>query len=122
MAFYLLKAASMENKLYLLSDAKVIDSGELIIRFIYHCKSFSEKNTNETPLLSFVDIVTAVYYYRKYPNVDDFISKYLKHNKDYFFLQWVRSTWATLSKMTEEEMSNLVINQIAIVASLIEEE
>ena len=122
MAFYLLKAASMENKLYLLSDAKVIDSGELTIRFIYHCKSFSEKKTNETPVLSFVDIVTAVYYYRKYPNVDDFISKYLKNNKDYFFLQWVRSTWATLSKMTEGEMSNLVINQIAIVASLVEEE
>ena len=55
----------MENELYMLKDSHSIDSQELLTRFIYSCKKTVKDNGSKSPLLSFADIVTAVYYYRK---------------------------------------------------------
>lgn len=94
-----------------------VDSIQLLNRFILSCKKKAEDSDAYSPLLSFADIVTAVYYYRRYSDVNEFIQKHLKGCGDYFLIQWVRNTWATLSKMTEVEISDLVINQIALVAN-----
>jgi len=112
----------MENELYMLKDSHSIDSQELLTRFIYSCKKTVKDNGSKSPLLSFADIVTAVYYYRKYPDINQFVVKYLTECQDYFMLQWVRSTWASLDKMSPEEISNLVINQITLVANSIDEQ
>lgn len=108
----------MDNELSLQKNSLEIDSLELLIRFILMCQNEAKKNELKYSLVSCIDIVTAVYYYRRYPNVNDFINAYLKENEDYFKLQWVRTTWNNLSKMSEPELSNLVINQISLVAKL----
>ena len=99
-----------------------IDSMELLSRFILNCKNRVHEGEFKSPALSYADIVTAVYYYRKYPDPNVFITEYLKDMKDYFLLQWVRATWASLSKMTPTEISELVINQITLVANFEEAE
>ena len=113
----------MENQLPTENNMSKIDSNELINRFTEICKN---KATNNDDLLAgalcTADIVTAVYYYRRYPNVNEFISKYLSNTQDYFQLQWVRSTWTAFSKMSETELSNLVINQITAVDNLNDEQ
>lgn len=104
----------MENESLPIQQNKLeIDSHELLIRFALKCKKDGS--------VCAADLVTAVYYYRKYPNVTDFITKYLPYNQDYFQIQWVRSSWANFSKMTESEISDLVINQIILVANSEEE-
>lgn len=105
----------MGKEMYL-SKGK-IDSMELLSRFVISCKNRAHDKEFKSAALSYADIVTAVYYYRKYPSVDLFISEYLGDIKDYFLLQWVRVTWASLSKMTPLEISDLVINQITLVAN-----
>lgn len=107
----------MENELQIQRSTLEIDSHELLIRFLLKCKNDVKSNEFRSPILCSADIVTAVYYFRKYPNINDFINKYLMNNHDYFLFQWVRTTWASLSKMSPEELSNLVINQISIVAN-----
>ena len=104
----------MDNEINLEKNQLKIDLQELLFRFIISCQQAVQKNQLKHSLLSSADIVSAVYYYRKYPNVDEFISAYLNNNKDYFKLQWVRSTWITFSNMTNEELSNLVINQLML--------
>ncbi len=92
-----------------------IDSDELINRFIEICKNKVANNKDsQAATLCTADIVTAVYYYRRYPDVNEFISNYLSNTQDYFQLQWVRSTWTALSKISEVELSNIVINQITV--------
>ena len=108
----------MENELSIQKNSLEIDSLELLIRFILMCQNEAKNNELKFSLDSCIDIVTAVYYYRRYPNVNDFINAYLKENENYFKLQWVRMTWDNLSKMSEHELSNLVINQISLVAKL----
>ena len=105
----------MEQEMYL-SKGK-IDAMELLSRFILSCKNRPHEEEFKSPALSYADIVTAVYYYRKYPDPNVFINEYLKDVKDYFLLQWIRATWGSLSKMTTEEISDLVINQITLVAN-----
>lgn len=61
------------------------------------------------------DIISAVYYYRRYPVVEDFINKFLKLKNDYFQIQWIRNTWSKFNTMTDEELCELVINQINLV-------
>lgn len=112
----------MENNLSLQKETLNIDSHELLLRFILKCKKESENNENKDLLTSAADLVTAVYYYRKYPDADNFISQYLSNSQDYFQIQWVRRTWANLSKLTPDEHSNLVINQISLVANSEEEQ
>ncbi len=113
----------MEEQKYLQKDVLEIDSHELLIRFLLKCKNDSRSdNSKATAISSCADLVTAVYYYRRYPNVNDFIEKYLKNKENYFHLQWARTTWAELSKMTESEMSDLVINQIDMVDNSSEEQ
>lgn len=112
----------MENEMYMLQGSQNIDSMELLARFIYSCKSITKEGESKSPLLTYADIVTAVYYYRRYPKVEDFLAAFFSDSKDYFMIQWVRSTWSSLSKMTEEEICNLVINQITLVANSLEEQ
>lgn len=106
----------MENNYPLKENALEIDSYELLIRFLLKCKIDSEKDEPRAKFISScADIVTAIYYYRRYPDVNDFINKYLKSKKNYFHLQWARNTWATLSKLTDTEVTEIVINQISII-------
>ncbi len=113
----------MEDQKYLQKDVLEIDSHELLIRFLLKCKNDSRSDSSKSSAVSScADLVTAVYYYRKYPNVNDFIEKYLKNKENYFHLQWARTTWTELSKMTEAERSDLVINQIYIVDNFSEEQ
>lgn len=106
----------MDNQQYIEKGSLSIDSQELLIRFLLKCKNDSKKNECRTDFISScADIVTATYYYRRYPNVNDFINKYLKEKQNYFHLQWARKTWAKLSEMSESDISNLVINQICMV-------
>lgn len=104
----------MDNEIDTNNKPLAIDSQELLFRFIVSCQNSFEKNSLKYSLLSCADIVSAVHYYRKYPNVNEFINTYVRDKKDYFKIQWIRSTWATFSNMTEEELSNLIINQIIL--------
>ena len=94
-----------------------VDSMELLNKFILSCKERAQTSESRSALLSYADIVTAVYYYRMFPDVEEFIQKYLKGCADYFLIQWVRNTWASFEKMSPEEICNLVINQITLVTS-----
>lgn len=107
----------MEHELHISKNTLEIDSLELLIRFILMCKNEAEKDGLQAPLLCSADIVTAVYYYRRYPNVDAFLEKFMKTSSDYFHIQWARSSWAHFSKMTQAELSDLVIYQISLVAN-----
>ena len=108
----------MENNLPIQDNKLQIDSMELLTRFLIQCRADLKKNEDKALIINCcADLVTAVYYYRKYPNVNDFINKYLKNSTDYFHIQWVRTTWASFTKMSEEEVCNLVINQISTVAN-----
>ena len=114
---------TMDNELYPLEgNTQKVDSFELLIRFLHHCKKNIESNQFKSNVLSSADLVTAVYYYRRYPNVNEFIEKFLKDNSDYFQLQWVRSTWTKLSSMTDPEISDLVINQVSLIDNSEEEQ
>lgn len=93
-----------------------IDSFELLIRFLQKCKNTIEIDEPRAHFISAcADIVTAIYYYRKYPYVNDFIEKHLKDKENYFQVQWARSTWRKLSKMTTAEMCELVIKQVQMI-------
>ena len=106
----------MEKEQSLQKNTLEIDSLELLIRFLIKCKGDAQKNESKSKTItSCSDIVAAIYYYRRYPDVTDFIQKYMKSKEDYFQLQWARATWAALSKMSESEISNLVIYQIQLV-------
>lgn len=106
----------MEYKPFLKKDTFEIDSFELLLRFIKKCKSDASKRQHKAQLISScADIVAAVYYFRRFPNVTNFIKECLKDKDDYFQIQWTRATWASLSNMSEVERCNLVINQIYMV-------
>ena len=108
----------MENEIQANKKTLEIDSHELLLRFLLECKDSTSNNEFRKSIIHGADLVTAVFYYRRYPKVEDFIEKYIKGNYDYFLLQWIRSTWDTFSKMSENELSELVINQISTVANL----
>lgn len=113
----------MDSNKSIQNNNLTIDSFELLIRFLQKCKSDSESNENRASVISScADIIAAAYYYRKFPNVNDFIEKYLKDKEDYFYLQWARSTWAKFSKMTEPGLSEVVINQILTIDNFEEDE
>lgn len=114
----------MENKPSLQNNSLAIDSLELLIRFLMKCKNDVENNEPKSKFISTcADIVAAVYYYRRYPDINDFIDKYLKNNSNaYLQIQWARTTWSTLSRMSDTEISNLVINNIQCVDNLEEGE
>ena len=108
----------MENNLPIRDNQLQIDSMELLTRYLIQCKSELKKNKDYALLINYsAEIVTAVYYFRQYPDINEFINKYLKKRNDYFYIQWIRTTWASFGKMSEEEISNLVINQIPTVAN-----
>lgn len=103
----------MDKEPYLRENNLDIDSMELLFRFLQLCKEVVKKSgACSDTISSCADIVAAVYYYRRYPDVNNFIYKYLKNKENYFQLQWTRDTWARFSKLTETELSELVINQI----------
>lgn len=110
----------MENNLPVKEEGLEIDSNELLIRFIMRCTN-NDSSEFAASKSSSANLVSAVYYFRKYPDINDFLSKQLKESKDYFLIQWTRTTWAKLSSMTEEEISELVINQISLVDNSEEE-
>ncbi|MBI2995918.1 MAG: hypothetical protein HYY52_04360 [Candidatus Melainabacteria bacterium] len=112
----------MENDLQLDQNELKIDSFEILSRFIDLCKNHSRNSPFKISLSCSADITAAVYYYRKYPKVDNFISECLNGNCDYLQLKWLRSTWNAFSKMNDFELSELVINQITLVANLEEEQ
>lgn len=103
-------------------DTLEIDSLELLIRFVIICKNLAENNELKSQLLGSADIVSAVYYYRKFPNVEDFINLFMKNTGEYFQIQWARKTWAEFSRMSHAELSELVINKISFVANLEKEQ
>lgn len=101
----------MENELFLVEEQS-IDSMELLTRYTDSCKESAQTSEFQSTIITSLDIVTAAYYYRLHSNVDEFIQRFLSENKDYMLLQWVRSTWAKFSEMTEESLSDLIIENI----------
>jgi len=99
-----------------------VDSFELLIRFILECRDKAEKDDSAYPLFDSANLVTAIYYFRRYADVNEFLEQFVKSSNDYFQIQWVRSTWAYLNKMSEAELCDLVINQITLVANSKEEQ
>ena len=99
-----------------------INSFELLSNFVVQCKKVLRSDEHYPISLCSADILTAVHYYRLYPDVEYFIENVFKFKQNYFQLQWVRAVWARFSKMTEVELSELVINQIILVAKLEEEQ
>ena len=65
----------MENDLSLDQDALKIDQSEVLIRYVASCRKLSEESKFKISLTCSADIVAAVYYYRKYPDVNKFISE-----------------------------------------------
>ncbi len=112
----------MENELPIRNEDIKIDSFELLSNFVSQCKKVLNNNDYYPTALCSADILTAVYYYRQYPDVEYFIKDIFKYKNNYFQLQWVRSTWSKFKSMTEDELSDLVINQITLVAKLEEEQ
>ena len=110
----------MENELPI-QEIK-INGFELLSNFVTQCKKVTKNDDYYPTALCAADILTAVYYYRLYPDVEYFIENVFKFKHNYFQLQWVRSIWQRFSKMTEPELSDLVINQITLVAKLAEEQ
>ncbi len=106
----------MENNLPVEKEPLKVSTQELITRFVDFCKFLSKdcKEGKSIPLCT-ADIVTAVYYYRKHQDVNEFLTKYITYNQDYFQIQWIRSMWSTFQNMTAVELSDLVINQITSV-------
>lgn len=109
----------MNNEISTQSSGAKIDSFELLSIFVNDLKQKAEKNDDrKVSFISCGDILTAVYYYRMCPNVNTFIEKYMIDKRDYFQLMWVRATWGRLSAMSDKELSDLVINQMDLVANL----
>ena len=103
-------------------ESEKINPFELLSNFVSECKKIVREDDYYPTVLCSADILTAVYYYRSYPDVEYFIENIFKFKHNYFQLQWVRSIWARFSKMSDVELSNLVINQITLVAKLGEEQ
>ena len=84
-----------------------IDSLELIVRYALICEE-----SGGCP-----DIVTAIYYFRRYPNVHDFINEHVKEcsgDKNYETkVQWLKIIWTYLSTMGDMELSDLIIKEIS---------
>ena len=112
----------MENELPLKNEEVKVNSFELLTDFVSECKKIVRDDDYYPTALCSADILTAVYYYRLYPDVGYFIENVFKFKNNYFQLQWVRSVWSRFSNMTESELSDLVINQIKLVAKLGEEQ
>ncbi len=112
----------MKNELPIQSEEIKINSFELLLGFVSECKKIVKEDDYYPTVLCSADILTAVYYYRLYPDVEYFIENVFKFKHNYFQLQWVRSIWSRFEKMTDTELSELVINQITLVAKLGEEQ
>ena len=109
----------MENYLQeegFITNRKNVDSLQLLNRFVLDCKETTKDNDYYPTPLCCADIITAVYYYRKFPDVNYFIENVFRSKGNYFLLHWVRTTWDRFSKMTDEDLSNLVINQLIMVS------
>ena len=113
---------NIENELSVQSEEVEINSFELLAGFVSECKKIVREDDYYPTVLCSADILTAVYYYRLYPDVEYFIENVFKFKHNYFQLQWVRSIWLRFGKMTDAELSELVINQIILVAKLGEEQ
>lgn len=111
----------MGNEVNFKQEELNIDSFELLIRFILECKNKAEKDDSAYPLFDNANLVTAVYYFRRYADVNKFLEQFVKNNNDYFQIQWIRSAWTRFSNMSQEELSNLVINQISSIDKVCEE-
>ena len=112
----------MENEIKPAKDQLSIDSFQLLSKFVTQCKEASkEHDYYPTPLCS-ADILTAVYYYRIFPNVNEFLDKIYKNKNNYFQLQWIRNIWQKMANMSEPELSELVIKQIGSVANFTEQQ
>ena len=103
-------------------ESKKINPFELLSNFVSECKEIVRDDDYYPTALCSADILTAVYYYRLYPDVEYFLENIFKLKQNYFQMQWVRSIWSRFSKMTEAELSEIVINQIMLVAKLAEEQ
>ena len=112
----------MENEQSTTSNPLPIDSSQLLERFIRICEHTPDYNPFKCLVSSSMNILIIVHYFRKYKDVNEFINKYFNYDQDYFHLQWVRAMWNKLSKMSESEISELVINQITLVANSEEEQ
>ena len=112
----------MDNELQSKNKSLSIDSLELLSRFVSECKETSKKHDYyPTPLCS-ADILTAIYYFRIFPDINEFLEKIYKCKNNYFQLQWVRSMWQKFNKLNEQEVSELVIKQINSVANFTEQQ
>ena len=103
-------------------ESEKINPFELLSNFVSECKEIVKNDDYYPTALCSADILTAVYYYRLYPDVEYFIENIFKYKNNYFQLQWVRSVWSKFKSMTEDELIDLVINQITLVAKLEEEQ
>ena len=111
-----------ERERNLESEKVKINTFELLSNFVSECKQIVRSDDYYPTVLCSADILTAVYYFRMYPDVNYFIENIFKFKQNYFQLQWVRAVWQKFSEMTDAELSDLVINQIMLVAKLAEEQ
>ena len=112
---------NIENELPIQKEIK-INPFELLSNFVSQCKNIVGGDKYYPTALCSADILTAVYYYRLYPDAQYFLDNIFKLKHNYFQIQWVRSIWQRFAKMTDAELSELVINQITLVAKLGEEQ
>ena len=117
-----MREQNIENKSPVQSEEIKVNLFELLSGFVSECKKIVKEDDYYPTTLCSADILTAVYYYRMYPDVEYFIENIFKFKHNYFQLQWVRSIWSRFSNMAEAELSELVINQITLVAKLEEEQ
>lgn len=112
---FITKEVTMGNEIQ--KNKLEIDSLELLIRFLTICKNESDTTEFKAELDCTVDVVTAVYYFRRYPNVEDFINEHMKNSSNYFQIQWARKIWQEFSQKSQAELSDLAINRISLVAN-----
>ncbi len=93
-----------------------INSHELLVKYVLASTEDGQNcDGSKKELISAANTVSSIYYFRKFPNVEDFIRVHLAKCNDYFLIQWVRNTWLELGAMTSEELSELVINKLTSV-------
>ena len=64
----------MENNLTTKDEVLGIDSNELLLRFIIECSNNQNDDFSATKSSS-ANLVSAVYYFRKYPDINQWILK-----------------------------------------------
>lgn len=96
-----------------------IDPGVLLERFLTYCNQLCEDPDFDDYSYSYIaDTVAAIYYYREYNSCEDFLVTNAGHiDKDR--AEWVQYMWRTLDTMTDEQRSEVIIESLSQIPTLI---